>query len=257
MRILFIRHGDPDYEHDTLTVKGHREAALLAESAANQHLGECFVSPLGRAQDTAAYCLRKLGITAQTLDWLHEFPSHLDLNRSVELRPLYPGARIVDGVYQRCSFWDVLPSHWAKHPEYLDPIKWRETPIARAFDMPDVYDQVTGRLDQFLAERGYVKDGLIYRVEKESTETVTFFCHYAISCALISHIWNVSPFSLWFQMQLAPTSVTELVTEERESGIAIFRSQRIGDISHLYAGQEPPSFAGRFCEIYSNMDERH
>ena len=33
MRILFIRHGDPDYENDTLTEKGHREAALLAEKA--------------------------------------------------------------------------------------------------------------------------------------------------------------------------------------------------------------------------------
>ena len=30
MRLLFIRHGDPDYEHDTLTEKGRREAALLA-----------------------------------------------------------------------------------------------------------------------------------------------------------------------------------------------------------------------------------
>ena len=30
MRILIIRHGDPDYERDTLTEKGHREAQLLA-----------------------------------------------------------------------------------------------------------------------------------------------------------------------------------------------------------------------------------
>ena len=31
MRILIIRHGDPDYANDTLTEKGHREAKLLAE----------------------------------------------------------------------------------------------------------------------------------------------------------------------------------------------------------------------------------
>ena len=31
MRIIFIRHGDPDYEKDSLTEKGWREAALLAE----------------------------------------------------------------------------------------------------------------------------------------------------------------------------------------------------------------------------------
>lgn len=33
MRILLIRHGDPDYVRDTLTEKGHREAALLGEMA--------------------------------------------------------------------------------------------------------------------------------------------------------------------------------------------------------------------------------
>ena len=61
MRILLIRHGDPDYDNDTLTEKGRREAALLAEAAPHMNLGTCFVSPLGRAQDTAAYSLEKNG----------------------------------------------------------------------------------------------------------------------------------------------------------------------------------------------------
>ena len=68
MRILFIRHGDPDYVNDTLTEKGRREAAALAERAAALDLGTCFVSPLGRAQATAAYSLEKLGRTAVTLE---------------------------------------------------------------------------------------------------------------------------------------------------------------------------------------------
>ena len=39
MRILFVRHGDPDYVNDTLTEKGHREAACLAEIAEDLKLG--------------------------------------------------------------------------------------------------------------------------------------------------------------------------------------------------------------------------
>ena len=31
MKIVIIRHGDPDYEKDSLTEKGWREAKLLAE----------------------------------------------------------------------------------------------------------------------------------------------------------------------------------------------------------------------------------
>ena len=30
MRFLIIRHGDPDYAHDSLTPKGFREAEALA-----------------------------------------------------------------------------------------------------------------------------------------------------------------------------------------------------------------------------------
>ena len=35
MRLIFIRHGDPDYVHDTLTEKSKREAELLAQRVKN------------------------------------------------------------------------------------------------------------------------------------------------------------------------------------------------------------------------------
>ena len=94
-------------------------------------------------------------------------------------------------------------------------------------------------------------------LERECTETVTFFCHFGITCALLSHLWNMSPFSAWQYFAFAPTSVTEIVTEEREKGIACFRGLKLGDASHLYAGNEPVSVAARFCEVYSDMNSRH
>ncbi len=30
MRLIFIRHAEPDYEHNTLTKKGFREAEILS-----------------------------------------------------------------------------------------------------------------------------------------------------------------------------------------------------------------------------------
>ena len=68
MRILLIRHGDPDYVNDTLTEKGRREAALLAKRAVSMNMGECYKSPLGRAKDTATPCLEVTGKTAEILD---------------------------------------------------------------------------------------------------------------------------------------------------------------------------------------------
>ena len=50
MRILIIRHGDPDYENDTLTEKGWREAGLLAERMKNEKIDRILISSLGRAR---------------------------------------------------------------------------------------------------------------------------------------------------------------------------------------------------------------
>ena len=50
---------------------------------------------------------------------------------------------------------------------------------------------------------------------------------------------------------------TLLDEEERRQGIAAFRMSSFGDISHLYANNEPPAFAARFCEAYGNEEQRH
>lgn len=257
MRILFVRHGDPDYVNDTLTEKGRREAEALSLRAEALDMGTCFVSPLGRAQDTAAYSLKKLERGAETLDWLREFPARIDLNEAVHLREAYPSAEKENGVYVPRIVWDIAPSYWMSHEDCMDSVRWRDCEICRNSDTVEVYDRVVRAFDDFLARRGYRREGIGYRVEKESTETVTFFCHFGITCALLGHLWGQSPFAMWQNLALAPTSVTEIVTEERQQGYACFRGLKIGDVSHLTMSGEPVSFAARFCEVYSDMSQRH
>lgn len=257
MRILLIRHGDPDYENDTLTEKGCREAELLAKRALSLHIGKCYVSPLGRAQRTALPSLEAAGCKAETVEWLQEFPAKLDVNKAPELAEAYPDIEKEGETYRPRIVWDMAPGYLTEHEEYMDKTNWRHSLVAKCSDMEDVYDKVTKEFDTLLAKHGYVRENGYYRVEKESTETITFFCHFGLICVLLSHLWNVSPFTLWNSLALAPTSVTELVTEERKKGIAYFRGLKVGDVSHLYAGGEEPSFAARFCEVYSNKAQRH
>ena len=54
MKIIIARHAEPDYIHDTITEKGKKEAALLAKRLSQIKIDEIYVSPLGRAKDTAA-----------------------------------------------------------------------------------------------------------------------------------------------------------------------------------------------------------
>ena len=242
MRIIIIRHGDPDYSVDSLTETGWKEAKLLAERMAKTEMTDIYVSPLGRAQDTLKPTLEKTGRTATTLEWLREFNPRINRPDTPEM--------------QRVS-WDWLPQDWTKHPEFFDKDTWGTNPVFVEGKVKNEYDWVIGNFDALLAEYGYVRDGAYYRVEKANRNTLVFVCHFGLECVLLSHLLNVSPMTLWHGTCAAPSSFTSLYTEERREGIASFRMNCFGDTSHLYAAGEEPSFAARFCETYDNMDERH
>ena len=260
MKLLFIRHGDPDYANDTITDKGKVEAKLLAKYLKSLNIDDAYISPLGRAQDTAAYSLDALGITGTTVDWLQEFPGIIDANVSVDARSAYKTALVQDEttkLYKPRIMWDILPSYYGNHPELFDVNGWRNSPLLDGSHILETYDNVIQQFDNLLAQNGYVRNGLTYIAKENNEKTIAFFCHYGISSVLLSHLWNVSPFvPLQFTVML-PTSITETATEERQKGIAIFRTLRLGDISHLSMGNENPSFSARFCEIFENENERH
>ena len=256
MRIVLIRHGDPDYELDSLTEKGFREGQALADhTEIYGDLGDCFVSPMGRAQRTAAPTLKKLGKTAETLPWAEEFHAYLEVKKHPDMWEAY-GESPDDPRFAKRIVWDMLPSYFLKHPELLDRNLWHTHVLSQYTDMNERYERVTGAFDALLARYGYVRDGLGYRVERESHQTVTLFCHHGVTCVFLSHLLGTSPFVLWQGAAMPPTGVTELFSEEREKGLAVFRLRRFGDFSHLTLAGQQPSFAARFAETFSD-DTRH
>lgn len=242
MRILIVRHGDPDYERDTLTEKGHREAALLAEKLKKEKIDYFYSSPLGRAKDTCSYVLKAHGRERDVVikDWLREFCSPLTL----------PSGR------ERDVAWDMLPNEWVNEKQMYDYQDWYKQDFYRAVDMESAYKRVTDGLDDLIASHGYVREGNLYKTKKGNTDTIAFFCHFGLEMVLLSRLCDISPISLWHHFTALTTSVTTLYTEERREGTAIFRCCGFGDVGHLYAGNEPSSFAARFCEVYDSED-RH
>lgn len=241
MKILIIRHGDPDYTIDSLTEKGWKEAEMLAERIAPTKIKEYYVSPLGRAQDTASLTLKKAGRSAETLPWLREYDTYITDAVSGEKR--IP--------------WDMLPADWTAVEEYYDKDKWYDVPVMKAGGMKNGLEMVWNGLDEIIARHGYKREGMIYRAENPNEDTIAFFCHFGVECVMLGHLLGVSPMVLWHGFMAAPTSVTTINTEERRDGIASFRVSAFGDISHLYVKGEKPAFAGRFCETYANSEQRH
>lgn len=241
MRILIIRHGDPDYEKDSLTEKGWREAELLSQRLSKMDIKDFYVSPLGRAKDTASLTLKKMNRTAEECEWLREFSPQIQ-------RP--------DVADHEMIAWDWLPQDWTKEEDFFRRDLWATQKAFQAGEVGKEYRWVTDNFDKLLAEHGYLREGDTYRVKQPNQDTIAFFCHFGLASVLLSHLMNVSPMILWHHTCLAPSSVSTVYSEERRKGIAVFRVSAMGDTSHLYAGGEEPAFAGRFCEVFDS-EERH
>ena len=214
MNIYIIRHAEPDYEHDSLTEKGWREAELLSHRLSKIRNAFYYTSPLGRARDTASLTLRAVGQEAEVLPWLREFDT----------------GYTVPPVYNPKGFgWDFPPKTWTHEPLYYDPERWLQAPAYRDSGVEPVY-----------------------RAVRPNTENLLLFCHFGVECVLLSRLFDCSPVTLWHHTVALPSSVTVVTTEEREKGTAIFRMSRFADLSHLDAAGEAPSFFARFCEQHGD-----
>lgn len=240
MRLLFIRHGDPDYEKDSVTKKGAREVELLADRLAHEEIAAFYLSPLGRAQVTAQATLSRLGRAGITCDWLREFDGTVTDPQTGEKR----------------IFWDFLPSFLEEYPALYSLDGWQSVPFVRGSDVPRKYAEVCRGLDGVLAAHGYERQGRHYASVHPNRGTLVFFCHFGVTCVMLSHLFSLSPVPLLQHFAAAPSSVTAVYSEERREGVAQFRCASFGDVSHLYAAKEPPSFSARFCETFDS-DERH
>lgn len=243
MRIIFIRHGDPDYVNDTLTEKGWREAELLANRVNRWDVADFYCSSMGRARDTASCTLKKVNRDAQVFDWMREF--------------YYP---ITDPTTGRYGVpWDFMPSYWTKEVLFYDKDRWHEASVFQSNQqLRPAFDEVCRGIDNVLAGYGYVREGMIYRTGVSSSvhrsddddHTIVIFCHLGVTFVMMSHLLGIAPTLLWQNFFIAPTSVTILTAEERIPGEAYFRSQVVGDTTHLHDGKEPISQAGYFAEPF-------
>lgn len=233
MKLVFIRHGDPDYVNDTLTEKGRREAELLSDRVVKMDIKDIYCSPLGRARDTAEFSLKKLGKDAVICDWLQEFFYPV-------IDPDTGNGRIA---------WDFMPSYWTNQEILYDKNAWYNADVMKTGEIKAEYEKVKNGIDAILASHGYVRNGAVYDAKNSNTDTLVFFCHLGVQFVILSHLLGISAPVLWQNFFVAPTSVTLLETEEREKGTAIFRCRTVGDTSHLYVADEPISRSGFFEEV--------
>ncbi|MCQ2537089.1 MAG: histidine phosphatase family protein [Lachnospiraceae bacterium] len=259
MRIILVRHGEPDYAHDSLTEKGWREARLLGERVAKWNVKDFYCSPYGRAKDTAKPSLELTGKDITVLPWVKEFD--------------YATTDPITGRFHLS--WDYTPEFWTSQDKNFTLDDWvNAEPMCQNREIADNYKNVCDELDKLLLKYGYKRDGKIYRtvgrkqenvirtVGPDDTEeamaltdescqpTIVIFCHLGACCVLMSHLLNIPFMTLPHGLFLPPSSVNILTTEERWEDEASFRAQAIGDCTHLLMAGEPISSAGAYSKAF-------
>ena len=234
MKILIIRHAEPNYTIDSLTAKGFREADILADRLCQTDIADYYCSPLGRAQDTARPTLARLGRTAEILPWLREFAGKVMLPD--EQRMGIP--------------WNLKPQYWTREDQLYQRDAWLDHPLMTTGNVRQVWQETVDGIDRLLLRYGYRRDGGLYRCDVNTDQTIALFCHFALGTAILAYLLGIAAPPLWMGLSMPPSSVTTMITEERAKGEVFFRCMQYGDTSHLYAAGEPVSHAGLFPEFY-------
>ncbi len=239
MKIMIVRHAEPDYSIDSLTEKGRLEARLLSERLCKvPNVLDFYMSPKGRAIATAGYTLEKVGRQAEILPWLAEFRGLcLDPDRNT---------------VRHC--WDLKPRTFHGHPELENPDTWLSYPYFEDSNVQTIWQETTSGVDSLLSRYGFIRQDPVWLSRNNTKGVIVLFCHFAIGMAVTAYLTHMSPMTLWQNFCMTPSSVTTLVTEERVQGEVVWRCMQLGDISHLYASGERYSTAGLFPEVYDGRD---
>lgn len=236
MRIIMIRHGDPDYVKDFLTEKGEREAACLAKwiEKLDPEVDAYYVSPLGRAKETCRVCLEPLGKSAEVLPWIEEYTGRTYDARTDRVR----------------HAWDFYPDDWTKDETLFHEDTWLQSPLYDNDSCRDGYHKITEGFDGLLASYGYKRDGHVYRSDRKNGKsyggTIVIFCHMIATLSVIAHLTGIAAPLLWHGFYSTPTGVTVIQSEERDPGTAWFRVRALGEAAHLLCEGEPISDSGFF-----------
>ncbi len=211
MEAFLIRHGDPDYENDTLTPNGHQEAQMLAASLAEESLDAIYSSPMGRAQHTMQYTADLTGLDTTVLDWLHE----------VTAPP----------VDDWCA-WE-LPGHYSLSGPQLPTLdNWVEQSVFGSSFLP-YYNKIAEGFDELMRGYGYEKSGYMYCVNAPTDEKIALFCHKGTTLTLLGYLLHWPLPLIFAHCQISPTGVSRLVWEQSNEHWATPKLQVLNDLSHL------------------------
>ena len=219
MRIIFIRHGEPDYEKDDLTKTGYIQAEQVAERLKDEGIDEIWSSTHGRALNTAKYTAELLGLPIKKADFIREITWGTA-----------NGGKIFAGGHP----WDIADEMARRGMDLNDPA-WRANPFFANNKVLESVDTVEKGIDRWLSDLGYKRNGLYYDhlIEEKDHRTVALFCHGGSSSAAIAHIMNLPFPYVCAMLHIEFTGITILRMDKRKGPCTLPCLELANDFRHV------------------------
>ena len=228
MRIVFVRHGHPDYAHDCLTPLGRQHAAAAAQRLLGEGVEAIYSSTCGRALETAAPLAEALGLPVQGCDFMREI-----IWGSVDNQPL-----LMDG-----HPWSTADSMVAQGLP-LTAEDWVQTEPFSRNRVVQCVESIATAMDEWLRTLGYTREGLYYRVGRVTRRTIAVFGHGGASTAMLSHLFNLAFPFVCTAMGPDYTGITIVTLPEEEGALVAPRFELLNDARHI-RGLQAENYFGR------------
>ena len=220
MRIVLIRHGDPNYEKDCLTELGHKQVKVAAQRLLKEGIEEIYCSPLGRARQTAQAFSDASGISEiKILDFIQE----IRFGREGEL------------YNNKWNPW-LGVNALVREGKDVQSEDWREYPVFKENFATEDADKIAVEADKWLEELGYKREGSYYRnTRKDDTEkTIAIFCHGGSSAAFMARVLNQTfPYMCGVLLRFPHTTISVLKFDNTPGALTLPIIELLNDDRHL------------------------
>ena len=223
MRLIFVRHGEPDYQNDRLTDNGKDQARCTATRLEKEDIKAIYSSPMGRAKETASYTAQNHGLDIQVLDFMHEIDwGDRDANVTEEAKIPYDGHP-----------WTLAYRYLSDEAKGSDHLYWADHHFFKDNRCFDYYEKISEDFDKFLEGYGLIRTGNLYECLKENDDTIALFAHGGSGAVMFSHILNLPfPFVLT-SMPYGVCSVSIIDFSAKNGEIVIPRLELFNDMEHI------------------------
>ena len=214
MKIIFVRHGHPNYQLDCLTELGHPQAEAAAERLKDEKIDKIFSSSCGRAVQTAEHIAARHNLDVTQLDFIRE------------IRWGYKDTE--DYVHP----W-TLADEWVKKGKNINDNNWQNDPEYKGVTLAADYNKVALEFDKWLSGFGFEREGNYYKVTRKNDDTIMLTSHAGASTAAISHFFNIPFLTACYSIGCDYTAITVVTINGEQGEIVAPRFELINDAKHI------------------------